>query len=212
MLLPASCSMEHSTNSQFPKLKLVILEVGAGWIQYWCDRMDAIYHSHAGRKVPLREKPSFYFKQQPNLLFAAVKYLYGTPGNWSNFRRLLLGHGDEIRATIMARTTQTNEPARCTTLLPLLARLRWRLALLEVGAAAGLCLLPDAYAYDYDGYRVPPTSFTSATPPTFFCRVPRAPLPDRGLENYLTSWFGPKTDRYKGPRTDRLARSASVAR
>ena len=25
--------------------------------------MDAIYDSHAGRKVPLREKPSFYFKR-----------------------------------------------------------------------------------------------------------------------------------------------------
>jgi hypothetical protein len=104
-------------------------------------------------------------KQQPNLLFAAVKYLYGTSADWSNFRRLLLEHRGEIRATMMARTTQTNEPARCATLLPLLARLRPPLALLEVGAAAGLCLLPDAYAYDYDGYRVPPTSFTSATPP-----------------------------------------------
>jgi hypothetical protein len=121
-------------------------------------------------------------KQQPNLLFAAVRYLYGTPRDWGNFRRLLLEHGDEIRATMMARSTQTNEPARCATLLPLLARLRPPLALLEVGAAAGLCLLPDAYAYDYDGHRVPPTLFTSATPPTFFCRANRAPLPDRGLE------------------------------
>jgi hypothetical protein len=121
-------------------------------------------------------------KQQPNLLFAAVRYLYGTPQDWGNFRRLLLEHGDEIRATMMARSTQTNEPARCATLLPLLARLRPPLALLEVGAAAGLCLLPDAYAYDYDGYRVPPTLYTSATPPTFFCRANRAPLPGRGLE------------------------------
>ena len=121
-------------------------------------------------------------QQQPNLLFAAVKYLYGTPGDWGNFRRLLLEHGDEIRATMMAQSTQTNEPARCATLLPLLARLRPPLALLEVGAAAGLCLLPDAYAYDYDGHRVPPTLFTSAPPPTFFCCVHRAPLPDRGLE------------------------------
>jgi hypothetical protein len=45
-----------------------------------------------------------------------------------------------------------------------------------------LCLLPDAYAYDYDGHRVPPTSYTPATVPTFFCRAHRAPLPDRGLE------------------------------
>jgi hypothetical protein len=121
-------------------------------------------------------------KQQPNLLFAAVKYLYGTSGSWRNFQRLLLEHKEEIRATMMAHTTQTNEPARCATLFPLLARLRPPLALLEVGAAAGLCLLPDAYAYDYEGHLVSPTLFTSATPPTFRCRAARAPLPGHGLE------------------------------
>jgi hypothetical protein len=111
-----------------------------------------------------------------------VKYVYGAPRDWSNFRRLLLEHKDEIRATIMARSTQTNEPARSATLLPLLARLPPPLALLEVGAAAGLCLLPDKYAYNYGGRRVAPTSFTSAKPPTFFCRAHRAPLPPCGLE------------------------------
>ena len=83
---------------------------------------------------------------------------------------------------MMARSTQTNEPARCATLLLLLARLRRPLALLEVGAAAGLCLLPDAFDYDYHGHRVPPSLLTSATAPTFFCEVNRALLPDRGLE------------------------------
>jgi len=84
-------------------------------------------------------------KQQPNLLFAAVKYLYGTPRDWHHFWCLLREHVDEIRALMMARSTQTNEPARCATLLPVLARLAPPLALLEVGAAAGLCLLPDRY-------------------------------------------------------------------
>ena len=121
-------------------------------------------------------------KQQPNLLFAAIKYLYGTPRDWSDFRRLLLEHGAEIRATMMARATQTNERARCAALLPLLARLPPPLALLEVGAAAGLCLLPDAYAFDYGGHRVEPTSVTPAAAPTFFCRVNGAPLPNCGLE------------------------------
>jgi hypothetical protein len=121
-------------------------------------------------------------KQQPNLLFAAVKYLYGVPQDWSNFRQSLLEHGDEIGATMMARSTQTNEPARCATLLPLFAQLPPPLALLEVGAAAGLCLLPDAYAYDYNGYKVQPGLLTSSTPPTFFCRANRAPLPNRALE------------------------------
>jgi predicted TIM-barrel fold metal-dependent hydrolase len=55
--------VQYGTFDKFPTLKLVILEVGAGWVQYWCDRMDAIYDSHAGRGVPLKEKPSFYVKR-----------------------------------------------------------------------------------------------------------------------------------------------------
>jgi hypothetical protein len=121
-------------------------------------------------------------KQQPNLLFAAVKYLCGTPTNWDHFRRLLHEHLDEVAAQMMVRSTQTNEPARCATLLPLLARLPPPLALLEVGAAAGLCLLPDRYAYDYDGHRIEPRSVVSAAAPTFFCRANEASLPVRGLE------------------------------
>ncbi len=55
--------MQYGTFDKFPKLKIVILEVGAGWVQYWCDRMDAVYDSVMGRGVPLKEKPSFYFKR-----------------------------------------------------------------------------------------------------------------------------------------------------
>jgi hypothetical protein len=82
-------------------------------------------------------------KQQPNLLFAAVKYLHGTPRGWEDFRALIQQRGDEIAGIMKARRTQTNVPERCATLLPLLARLPQPLALLEVGASAGLCLLPD---------------------------------------------------------------------
>jgi hypothetical protein len=49
---------------------------------------------------------------------------------------------------MLAQSTQTNEPGRCAALLPMLARLPEPLALLEVGASAGLCLLPDFYTYD----------------------------------------------------------------
>jgi predicted TIM-barrel fold metal-dependent hydrolase len=50
---------------RFPRLRVVVLESGAGWIGYWLDRMDALYSATAmGRRVPLREKPSSYFRRQ----------------------------------------------------------------------------------------------------------------------------------------------------
>src|SRR4029079_6820544 len=49
-------------------------------------------------------------------------------------------------ATILERATQTNEVGRLATLYPAFAGLGTRpLALLEVGASAGLCLYPDRY-------------------------------------------------------------------
>jgi predicted TIM-barrel fold metal-dependent hydrolase len=55
---------EYAVFDKFPRLKLVLLEAGAGWIRYWLDRMDAVYESLLGRKLDLREKPSFYFARQ----------------------------------------------------------------------------------------------------------------------------------------------------
>ena len=40
---------------------------------------------------------------------------------------MIAGRPDALRATMLARTTQTNEPARCAVLLPLLAACRSRL-------------------------------------------------------------------------------------
>src|SRR3954454_21353557 len=97
-------------------------------------------------------------KRQPNLLFAAVQYLHGTPSGADDVRRAVLDDGDRLRATMLARATQTNEAARCAALLPLLAQLDGPLALIEVGASAGLCLYPDRYSYDYDGVPVGPRS------------------------------------------------------
>ncbi len=48
----------------FPELRVVILEIGAGWIGYWLERMDATYDSPLGRSVPLKGRPSEYFKRQ----------------------------------------------------------------------------------------------------------------------------------------------------
>ena len=103
-------------------------------------------------------------KQQPNLLLAAVRWVAGTPRDWDAFRAALLSRPDEIRSVILTRDTQTNEPARCAVLLPVLARLQGPLALLEVGASAGLCLLPDRYGYDYGGWTL------GSGDPVFHCR------------------------------------------
>ncbi|GAA1969309.1 DUF2332 domain-containing protein [Amycolatopsis minnesotensis] len=91
-------------------------------------------------------------RRQPNLLFAATRYLNGPVGEPAAFRDWAVRNWTEVAATMTARRTQTNEAARCGVLLPVLARLPQPLALLEVGASAGLCLYPDAYQYRYAGH------------------------------------------------------------
>jgi hypothetical protein len=93
-------------------------------------------------------------RRQPNLFLAAVRYLFGVPDNEDQLVEIVLRSHELIRELMLSRTTQTNEPARCAVLLPLLARLPQPLALLEVGASAGLCLLPDRYGYDYGTTRL----------------------------------------------------------
>jgi hypothetical protein len=86
---------------------------------------------------------------QPNLLFAAVQYLTGPtdmPLTADRFRVFLRERGDEVASLMRIRRTQTNEVGRCAALL--LALPAGPLALLEVGASAGLCLLLDQYFYD----------------------------------------------------------------
>lgn len=112
-------------------------------------------------------------KQQPNLLFAGACYLLGSPAETGSLRKLVAERGPELRAVMLARRTQTNEAARCATLLPALAELPQPLALLEVGASAGLTLLPDRYSYDYAGHRI---TGTDPLAPLLRCE-PRGPVP-----------------------------------
>ncbi|WP_093172707.1 DUF2332 domain-containing protein [Sinosporangium album] len=95
-------------------------------------------------------------KRQPNLLLGAVRFLRGTTPEYPEFREFVLERRDEVIDVVMRRRTQTNEPARCSALLAVLAGLPGPFALLEVGASAGLCLIPDRYSYDYDGHVVGP--------------------------------------------------------
>jgi hypothetical protein len=116
-------------------------------------------------------------KRQPNLLLGAFRYLYGTAQDYPAFRSTVIRHWDELSATVLRRRTQTNEVARCATLLPLLVALPQPLALFEVGASAGLCLLPDRYRYDYGNGAIGPRE--SAVVLQCERRGAETPVPDR---------------------------------
>jgi hypothetical protein len=112
-------------------------------------------------------------KRQPNLLFAAARYLLDAPADLTRLRDLIGRSGTELSAVMLARRTQTNEPARCATLLPALAQLPAPLALIEVGASAGLTLLIDRYSYDYAGHRI---AGRDPQAPVLHC-APQGPVP-----------------------------------
>jgi uncharacterized protein len=56
---------DYGIFDKFPQLKVIVLESGGGWIGYWLDRIDAVYgHTFIGNKVPLKNKPSDYFRDR----------------------------------------------------------------------------------------------------------------------------------------------------
>lgn len=86
--------------------------------------------------------------RQPPLVFAVTRML-GARGDYDSWASFVVEHADRVVAECAARTTQTNEPLRSAPLLVALDRIRGPIALIEVGAAAGLCLYPDRYAYRF---------------------------------------------------------------
>lgn len=106
--------------------------------------------------------------RQPSLVFAVARLLgadklcdaggprgAGEPhgagdDGFAEFRAWSIENWSRVREEVAGRLNQANEPGRCASLLPALAALPGPLALLEVGAAAGLCLYPDRYSYAYD--------------------------------------------------------------
>ncbi|MGY2745105.1 DUF2332 domain-containing protein [Pseudarthrobacter sp. O4] len=92
-------------------------------------------------------------KRQPLLLLAAARFVGARISPYREFRSFLDTHWHEISRMVLARATQTNEAGRCATLLPSLAGIAAAegrpLALIEVGASAGLALFPDRYGYEF---------------------------------------------------------------
>jgi hypothetical protein len=136
----------------------------------------------------------------PNMLLGAVHYLLmrgeghplaayfpdltaprpPAPGDpMPAFRDFCAEHEDELRALLATRLVQTNEVRRCACLLPAFALAERAaggrpLALVEVGASAGLNLLWDRYAFDYGA---PGQLGDPASPVRITCAVrgPHAP-------------------------------------
>ena len=60
-----STLFDYGVFDRFPRLKILVLESGGGWIGYWLDRMDAVYgHTAIGQRVPLANPPSYYFRER----------------------------------------------------------------------------------------------------------------------------------------------------
>ena len=75
------------------------------------------------------------------------------PGLAEAFTAFCADRAAALAATLSFRRTQTNEVARCGCLLPAFAAVAdgRPLALIEIGASAGLNLRWDHFAYDYGG-------------------------------------------------------------
>src|SRR5262249_3860442 len=85
-----------------------------------------------------------------NLFFAAIQFLTGAAGmpkTAAQLRKVVRTRDREIADVMRSHRTQTNEVGRCSILLPALPPRP--LALVEVGASAGVCLLPDRFHYRF---------------------------------------------------------------
>jgi len=89
--------------------------------------------------------------RQPPLVFAVTRMLGAPERPYREWAEWVAAHADVVVAECSARSLQTNEPLRCAALLPALSGIDGPIALLEVGASAGLCLYPDRYSYRYGG-------------------------------------------------------------
>ncbi|ROS77357.1 uncharacterized protein DUF2332 [Curtobacterium sp. PhB130] len=92
-------------------------------------------------------------KRQPELLFAVARRLGADPSDPAALRALGREAGPTLVTDLATATVQANDPRRLGPLVPLFAALAASasrpLGFVDVGAAAGLCSIPDRVTLDY---------------------------------------------------------------
>lgn len=56
--------LDYGTFDRFPRLKIVLLESGGGWIGPWLDRLDAVWEGVFADHSVMKQRPSEYFSRQ----------------------------------------------------------------------------------------------------------------------------------------------------
>ena len=113
------------TLDRFPELKLGVLEAGSGWIGSFLDRADALVDTLTAESLPIRERPSDYFRRQcfisgdpdetavPYIIdhVGADCFMWATdyphpdhPGSWAEaLEKLVAPLSTETRAKVLGR-------------------------------------------------------------------------------------------------------------
>ena len=86
-------------------------------------------------------------KRQPVLILTCARVAGVSLHPFDTIRGDWIERWPDIAKLARTHATQTNDPRRCTPLLVALHRIRGPIALIEVGASAGLTLFPDRYSY-----------------------------------------------------------------
>ena len=105
-------------------------------------------------------------KRQPVLVLTCAR-VAGVPlRSFETARDDFIALWPAIAKLAKTRATQTNDPRRCTPLLVALDQIRGPIALIEVGASAGLTLFPDCYTYRWNARGRSVTSLPADGPST----------------------------------------------
>lgn len=89
-------------------------------------------------------------KRQPVLVLTCARVAGVELKPFETVRSDWITRWPTIKKLAVTHATQTNDPRRCTPLLIALDRIRGPIALIEVGASAGLALFPDKYSYRWN--------------------------------------------------------------